>query len=102
MAFGGSRIIPTRAIRSQRTALTSSTTLESPVKFAMADDDKPKQKEPELEGWARLQAQLAEAEKKGNKPPIYEVNKNQNVTDDETTSLIITLTFIIYTTYLHM
>ena len=79
IAFGGSRIVPTRAIRSHRSALTgSSTTLESPAitKFAMADDEKPKEKEAELEGWARLQAQLKEAEKKGNKPPIYEVNKN--------------------------
>ena len=72
-AFGGSRIIPTRAIRS-RSALTGSTaTLESSA-LSMADDNKPKEKEPELEGWARLQQQLADAEKsgKGNRPPVYE------------------------------
>ena len=74
MAFGGSRIIPTRAIRS-RSALTGSTaTLESSALSMAENDDKPKQKEPELEGWARLQSQLEEAEKsgKGNRPPIYE------------------------------
>ena len=74
MAFGGSRIIPSRAIRSRSALTGSSVTLESSVLRMADDDDKSKQKEPELEGWARLQSQLEEAEKsgKGNRPPIYE------------------------------